>query len=340
MAYRLYALALAGQPRAGANRVLAEALDDAANAARARAAWGAALALTNDPAARRDRVCRAALAVTRPAATGTSTGAARCATRQRPSVLLKESGLLAGPAGAAAGRAPAGGGPRQSDALSTQEQAWADRRRGALLGPRRPPGSDRAGRPGAAVGGGHDRQRRHCTGPATARNLDAPHPCGRPSPPPAVPVEPARRRTGRNARFSRQVLHARAATRSTSTTLRQNTGFVLLIEGRADDGQEHTAQCCCRACRPGWEIAGRLRVRDRSRAWAWLGELSDTEAQPAADDRYRRERCGLTKECARLPRRRPSARRDARPVRAAGRRARGHVSARRLCAPGDGAAAS
>ena len=35
----------------------------------------------------------------------------------------------------------------------------------------------------------------------------------------------------------------------------------------------------------GWEIAGRMEAGDVP-GMAWLGKLSETEAQPAADDRY------------------------------------------------------
>ena len=35
----------------------------------------------------------------------------------------------------------------------------------------------------------------------------------------------------------------------------------------------------------GWEIAGRL-VAGKTAGMAWLGELSEVEAQPAADDRF------------------------------------------------------
>ena len=67
-------------------------------------------------------------------------------------------------------------------------------------------------------------------------------------------------------------------------TLRQNTVFVLLIEGRADDGQDHHAQLI-QGLPAGWEIVGRLPA-GKVPGMGWLGELSETEAEPAADDRY------------------------------------------------------
>ena len=66
--------------------------------------------------------------------------------------------------------------------------------------------------------------------------------------------------------------------------LKQNTVFVLLLEGRAEDGQPHRAMLQ-HGLPAGWEIAGRLDGGDVP-GMAWLGKLSETEAQPAADDRY------------------------------------------------------
>ena len=67
-------------------------------------------------------------------------------------------------------------------------------------------------------------------------------------------------------------------------TLRQTTGFVLLFEGRSDDGQEHQA-LLLQGLPAGWEIAGRLAA-GKTAGMPWLGDLTDTDAQPAADDRF------------------------------------------------------
>ena len=67
-------------------------------------------------------------------------------------------------------------------------------------------------------------------------------------------------------------------------TLRQNNTFVLLLEGRAEDGQEHRA-LVVQGLPAGWEIVGRLS-EGAVPGMAWLDKLSATEAQPAADDRY------------------------------------------------------
>jgi uncharacterized protein YfaS (alpha-2-macroglobulin family) len=60
--------------------------------------------------------------------------------------------------------------------------------------------------------------------------------------------------------------------------------FVLLLEGRAEDGQAHRA-LVQQGLPAGWELAGRLPAGDAP-GMRWLGKLSETEAQPAADDRF------------------------------------------------------
>ena len=55
--------------------------------------------------------------------------------------------------------------------------------------------------------------------------------------------------------------------------------FVLLLEGKAEDGQPHRAMLQ-HGLPAGWEIAGRLGGGDVP-GMAWLGKLSETEAQPA-----------------------------------------------------------
>ncbi len=60
--------------------------------------------------------------------------------------------------------------------------------------------------------------------------------------------------------------------------------FVLLLEGKSEDGQPHRAMVQ-HGLPAGWEIAAKLAAGDVP-GMTWLGKLSDTEAQPAADDRY------------------------------------------------------
>ena len=66
--------------------------------------------------------------------------------------------------------------------------------------------------------------------------------------------------------------------------LRQNTNFILLLEGRAETGQAHRA-FLSQGLPAGWEITGRF-PGGRPVGLPFLGELSEPEAQPAADDRY------------------------------------------------------
>jgi uncharacterized protein YfaS (alpha-2-macroglobulin family) len=66
--------------------------------------------------------------------------------------------------------------------------------------------------------------------------------------------------------------------------LKQNTVFILLMEGHAEDGQDHQAMVL-QGLPAGWEIAGRFGAGKQA-GMDWLGELSDTDAQPASDDRF------------------------------------------------------
>jgi alpha-2-macroglobulin len=67
--------------------------------------------------------------------------------------------------------------------------------------------------------------------------------------------------------------------------LKQNTVFVLLLEGKAEDGQAHQAMVQ-HGLPAGWELAGRFGGGEATPGLPWLGKLSEPEAQPAADDRY------------------------------------------------------
>jgi alpha-2-macroglobulin len=66
--------------------------------------------------------------------------------------------------------------------------------------------------------------------------------------------------------------------------LKQNSVFVMVIEGGAEDGQAHQAMLLA-GLPAGWEIAGRF-ASGKPPGMGWLGELSDTAAQFAADDRF------------------------------------------------------
>ena len=66
--------------------------------------------------------------------------------------------------------------------------------------------------------------------------------------------------------------------------LPQNTVFMLVIEGKAEDRQDHLAMVLA-GLPAGWEIAGRLQG-GKVPGMDWLGELTETRSQTAADDRY------------------------------------------------------
>jgi uncharacterized protein YfaS (alpha-2-macroglobulin family) len=66
--------------------------------------------------------------------------------------------------------------------------------------------------------------------------------------------------------------------------LRQNTVFVLLLEGRAETREAHRA-LLQQGIPPGFEIIGRLGAGEVP-GMPWLGTLSETTATPALDDRY------------------------------------------------------
>ena len=97
-----------------------------------------------------------------------------------------------------------------------------------------------------------------------------------------VPAEaPPAARSG--MRITRKFLHE-DGTPFDLDTLRQNNSFVLLLEGRAEDGQDHRA-LIVQGLPAGWEVVGRFN-EGAVPGMAWLDKLSATEAQPAADDRY------------------------------------------------------
>ena len=271
-AYRLYVLAMSGQPRAGANRVLAESLDKLPTPL-SRAQLGAALALSNDRpraeaafAAALDAPARRDWYVDRGSALRDQAATA---------VLLKESGLLPDRLPALLAAMP--GADLKPEMLSTQEQAWAAAAAGVL-------GRDgRAARvsvdrtaltPGATVSAA-------LAGPAVLRNLDD-RAVWQSVSTVGVPAEAlAAARAG--MRVSRKFFTTTGDTLDLDN-LRQNTVFVLLIEGRADDGQPHHAQMI-QGLPAGWEIVGRM-PSGKVPGMGWLGEMSETEAQPAADDRF------------------------------------------------------
>ena len=271
-AYYLYVLALGGQPRAGANRILAESLDKLPTPL-ARAQLGAALALANDRT-RAETAFAAALAAPERRDWDADRGSA-LRDQVAVALLLKESGLLPDRLGPLLARLP--GADLRPESLSTQEEAWA-----ALAGE----ALGRDGRPariavnGAPVAPAALVQVK-LTGPADVRNLGD-RPVWQTLSASGVPLDPppAARQM---MRVSRRFFTASGDTLNLDQ-LKQNTVFVVLIEGRADDGQDHRA-LLDQGLPAGWEIVGRFGS-GKIEGMPWLGELSATEAQPAADDRF------------------------------------------------------
>jgi len=66
--------------------------------------------------------------------------------------------------------------------------------------------------------------------------------------------------------------------------LAQNSVFVMLIDGGAEDNQAHQAVMTA-GLPAGWEIAGRFSAGNVD-GMQWLGELTQTQTQLAADDRF------------------------------------------------------
>jgi uncharacterized protein YfaS (alpha-2-macroglobulin family) len=271
-AYYLYVLALGGQPRAGANRILAEDIDKLPTPL-AKAQLAAALALSNDRP-RAEAAFAAALAAPGRRDWDADRGSA-LRDQLAIAMLLKESGLLADRLAPLLARLP--GPDLRPDTLNTQEQAWAAAA-GAVLG--------RDGRRARVTVDGRPLApaplvQVALTGPVAARNLDE-RPVWESVSSTGVPADPLP--AGRQAmRVTRKFFTSTGDTLDLDQ-LRQNTVFVVLIEGRADDGQDHRA-LLTQGLPAGWEIAGRLQA-GKTAGMPWLGELTETEAEPAADDRY------------------------------------------------------
>jgi uncharacterized protein YfaS (alpha-2-macroglobulin family) len=271
-AYRLYVLALAGQGRPGAARVLAQSLGRLPTPL-AKAQLGAALALAHDRP-RAEAAFAAALAAPARGFWNVDYGTAL---RDQAAiiVLLKESGLMADRLARLTAALP--GIDLAPAGLSTQEEAWTASAAAVLGG---------HGRPVQVALDGHDLPPAGIVSVALARSAVARNlgdqPVWQSVTARGVPlVAPPAARAG--MRVTRQFFNLDGSTLDLST-LKQNTVFVLLIEGRADDAQAHQAMLL-QGLPAGWEIAGRLSAGPAS-GMGWLGELSETDAQPAADDRF------------------------------------------------------
>ncbi|MBV1799226.1 alpha-2-macroglobulin [Siccirubricoccus sp. G192] len=271
-AYRLHVLALAGRHRLGAARRLLERLEDLPTPL-ARAQLGAAFARAGDQP-RAEAAFAAALAsgARRPWLFDYG-NAARDALAV--AVLLKESGLLPARLAELQGRLP---GPELTPPGSnTQEQAWAVAAAAAL---------GRDGRPVRVAIDGQAQPPAPLVmvalgGPATVRNTSdtavwqAVSVTGIPAQP-APAGRAGMRVTRRFLDLSGQPLNLDA--------LRQNTVFVLLLEGRAETREAHRA-IVQQGLPAGFEIAGRLAAGEVP-GMPWLGTLTEAVASPALDDRF------------------------------------------------------
>lgn len=271
--YRLYVLALAGQGLPGAARVLAERIDDLPTAL-AKAQLGAALALAHDTP-RAEAAFRAALSSTSrkywPADYGSS-----LRDQAAIAVLLRESGLLPDQLRRLVASLP---GPDLDPAyLSTQELAWTTTAAAVLGRNGEKPVVALNGKPQAPQAGVVTVA---LSGPETVRNLGK-NPVWQSVSIRGVPLvaAPAARA---KMRITRRFFASDGSTLDLDH-LTQNTDFVLLLEGHAEDGQDHRAMVM-QGLPAGWEIA--RRIEDAKAAGLdFLSDLTETEAEPAADDRF------------------------------------------------------
>ena len=271
-AYRLHALALAGQPRLGAARRLMENLDQLPTQL-SRAQLAATFARGGDRA-RAEQAFLSALAATGRAFWYADYGSAP-RDALATAVLLREAGMMPERLSTLLTRLP---GPELTPMrTSTQVQAWA------VLAAQVLGQGTRAAV--VAVNGSALPQRpvvmASLSGPGTARNLGT-APVWQTVTINGIPREalPAAREGFRVSRrffgLDGQPLNLDA--------LRQNTTFVLLIELRSETNDRHEAMLI-HGLPAGWEIASRFPAGDIP-GMPWLGTLTSVDSEPALDDRY------------------------------------------------------
>ena len=271
-AYYLYVLALGGQPLAGANRVMAENLDTVPTPL-AKAQLAAALALTNDRP-RAEQVFIAALA--NPVRNDWDADRGSTLRDQfAVATLLKQSALLPDRLQSLIARLP--GADLKPDTLNTQEQAWAAAAAIVLGRDLRPTtitvnGSAHIPAPSVTI---------PITDAVALRNTGE-RPIWQTVSTTGIPIDPApAARSG--MRVTRKFLTLTGGPVDLDN-LKQNTIFILLVEGAITDGQAHRT-LLLQGLPAGWEIAGRLDA-GKTAGLPWLGDLTATDAQPATDDRF------------------------------------------------------
>jgi len=271
-AYRLHVLSLAGRARLGAARRLLEQLDQLPTPL-AKAQLGAAFARAGDG----ERGARAFAAALDMPARRPWVHDYGSAARDNLAValLLEEAAVLPARRAAVLARLPSR--ELTPDATSTQEQGWAVAT-AAILG--------RNGLPVRVAIDGRVLPERPLvslalTAPATLRNAGS-QPVWQSVSVTGIPAAPLP--AGRaGMRVTRKFLDE-AGNPLNLDDLRQNTAFVLLIEGNAETGEAHHA-LLQQGLPAGWEITARLGAGEVA-GMPWLGTLSAPAATPALDDRY------------------------------------------------------
>ncbi len=269
--YRLYVLAKAGQGRPGAARVLAENIE-ALPTPLARAQLAAALALAHDEPRAKAAFVAALDSPARmwwPVDYGTALRDQAALT-----VLLRESGLLPDRLSRLIATLP--GSDTGAEALSTQEQAWLVAAAGAL---RHDAAAIRVALDGREVSSGPGGSvTAELAGAVAAQNLSRASVWATVSASGVLRDAPPAARS--RMRVSRRFLTPDGATLDLDH-LTQNTSFILLLEGRAEDAQPHRAMLL-QGLPAGWEISGQILGDARP----FPGPLTEAEATPAGDDRF------------------------------------------------------
>lgn len=276
-AYALYVLALAGKAPAGAVRVAAAAVADEPTPL-ARAQIAAALARLGQ--ADKARAIFAGVLADPARKPWSADFGSALRDALAGAVLAAESGTMAPKLADIRARLP--GADLSPDTLNTQEQAWAVAA-AAALGANAPPISLEVG--ALEVDG-------KALAPAPRLALPLPGPLVLHNPGTAavsgsvavrgVPlVSPPAARAGMELRRAFFTLDGR---KLAPDKLTQNTAFVMVLEGRATDGQAHQAMVLA-GLPAGWEIAGQF-PGGKVAGMDWLGSLSAPDRQSAADDRY------------------------------------------------------
>ena len=271
-AYRLHALALGGRVRLGAARRLLEHLSELPTPL-ARAQLGATFARGGDTA-RAEQAFLGALASPNRRFWHIDYGSA-ARDWLAIAVLMAESGLLPGRMNEVRSRLP--GPDFTPGGASTQEQGWAllaaatlgrnaQAVRVALNGIALNPPANLIVVPLSAAAS----MRNQGDGPVWASTSITGIPAS------ALPA-------GRNAMRVARRFFTLAGEPLNLDQMRSGMMFVLQLEGRAEDGQAHTAMVQ-QGLPAGWEVVARLPAGNVP-AMPWVGTLSEPAATPALDDR-------------------------------------------------------